>query len=155
MVRTWNIPMVLKRMLEILLVLSPLLLIALPFIFASLDQDTVRMHVSSDANNRWVTLAFIEICGVFCWVILLMLQKLLATIIRTSPFVSENVRHLKIISYMCAATAFVLIAKSFVDFSILTPVVAIIALLASLFCQTLAAVFDKAITLKDENDLTI
>jgi hypothetical protein len=153
--RTWNIPMVLKRMLETLLVLSPLLLIALPFIFASLDQDTVRMHVSSDANNRWVTLAFIEICGVFCWVILLMLQKLLATIIRTSPFVSDNVRHLKMISYMCAATAFVLVVKSFLDFSILTPVVAILALLASLFCQTLAAVFDKAITLKDENDLTI
>ena len=103
-------------------------------------------------GSRW---AFIEICGVFCWVIILMLQKLLATIIKTSPFVSDNVRHLKIISYMCAFTAFVLFVKSFVDFSILTPVVAIVALLASLFCQTLAAVFDKAITLKDENDLTI
>ena len=33
--------------------------------------------------------------------------------------------------------------------------VAVIALLASLFCQVLAAVFDKAIRIKNENDLTI
>ncbi|MBT7121499.1 MAG: DUF2975 domain-containing protein [Clostridia bacterium] len=49
----------------------------------------------------------------------------------------------------------VLIVKSFVDFSILTPVIAVLALLSSMFCQTLAAVFDKAIRLKAENDLTI
>jgi len=153
--RKWNIPMILKRMLEVLLVLSPLLMIALPFIFASLDQSTVNQHISSGANNRWLTFAFLEICGVFCWVILLMLQKLLATIIKTSPFVYDNVNYLKWISYSCAAAALVLIVKTFVDFSILTPVVAVLALLASLFCQTLAAVFDKAIKLKDENDLTI
>ena len=41
------------------------------------------------------------------------------------------------------------------DFTVLTPVVAVLAVLASLFCQTLAAVFDKAVRLKDENDLTI
>ena len=153
--RKWNIPIILQRMLETLLVLSLLLLIALPFVFAALDQDTVNQHVSSHAQNRWLTLAFFEICGVCCWFVLLMLQKLLRTIIKKSPFVCDNVRYLKWISYLCAAAAIVLIVKSFVDFSILTPVIAVLALLASLFCQTLAAVFDKAIKIKDENDLTI
>ena len=153
--RKWDIPIILQRMLEVLLVLSLLLMIALPFIFVSLDQDTVNKHISSHAQNRWLTLAFFEICGVCCWLILLMLQKLLRTIIKTSPFVYDNVRYLKWISYLCAAASLVLVIKSFVDFSVLTPVVAVLALLASFFCQTLAAVFDKAIKLKDENDLTI
>ena len=151
----WNIPLILKRMLEALLILSPLVMIALPFIFAPMQQDVVVNHVSSYAQNQWVTLAFLEVCGVFCWFILLFLQKLLSTVIKTSPFVFKNVRYLKYISYLCAAAAVVLIVKSFVDFSILTPVVAVLALLSSMFCQTLAAVFDKAIRLKAENDLTI
>ncbi|MDD5018598.1 MAG: DUF2975 domain-containing protein [Eubacteriales bacterium] len=151
----WNIPLILKRLLELMLILSPILLIALPFLLAPLEQDVVNTHISSYAQNRWVTLAFLEICGVFCWLILLFLQKLLSTTIKNSPFVYKNVYYLKYISYLCAVTAVVLIAKTFIDFSILTPVVAVISLLASLFCQTLAAVFDKAIRLKDENDLTI
>jgi len=151
----WNIPLILKRMLEVLLVVGPLLMIALPIIFSGLSQQDVNVHVSSHANNRWITMAFLEICGVFCWFILFFLRRLLKTVIKTSPFVYANVKYLKYISYYCAGSALFLIVKSVVDFSILTPVVAVVALLASLFCQVLAAVFDKAIRLKNENDLTI
>jgi hypothetical protein len=150
-----NIPLILKRTLEALLVISPLILIALPFLVAPMTQDTVVSHVSSAAQNRWVTLAFLEVCGAICWVILLFLQRLLSTVIKTSPFETINVRYLKYISYLCAGAAVVLIAKSIVDFSILTPVLAVLALLSGMFCQTLAAVFDKAIRIKEENDLTI
>lgn len=151
----WNIPLILKRMVEILLIISPLIMIALPFVFSGLADEFVNVHISSDAQNRWVTFAFLEVCGVFCWFILLLLQKLLKTVIKSSPFEYQNVTYLKNISYLCAAAAFVLIVKTFVDFSVLTPVLAVLSLLSSLFCQTLAAVFDKAIRLKDENDLTI
>ena len=151
----WNIPLILKRMLEALLILSPLVMIALPFLLAPISQDAVVTHVSSDSQNRWLTLAFLEVCGAVCWVILLFLQRLLTTVIKTSPFEIQNVKYLKYISYLCAGAAVVLIVKTFVDFSILTPVVAVLALLSSMFCQTMAAVFDKAIRLKAENDLTI
>ena len=151
----WNIPLILKRMIEFLLFVSPALLVALPLIVAPLEQSIVNEHISSYAQNRWITLAFIEACGVICWLILLMLQRLLTTVIRLSPFEYKNVKYLKYISYLCAAAALVLIGKTVFDFSILTPVVAVIAMLSSLFCQTLAAVFDKAIRLKNENDLTI
>jgi hypothetical protein len=151
----WNIPLILKRMLEVLLIISPLVMIALPFLLAPIEQDTVILHVSSGSQNRWITLTFLEICGALCWVILLFLQKLLTTVIKTSPFEIKNVKYLKYISYLCAGAAVVLIVKTFVDFSILTPVIAVLALLSSLFCQTLAAVFDKAICIKAENDFTI
>ncbi len=151
----WNIPLILKRMLEIVLFLSPVLMIVLPFIVAPLDQEYANSHLSGTAQELWITMMFIEICGIFCWFIALFLQRLLKTTITSSPFVYKNVCYLKYISYLCAAIALVLIIKTFVDFSILTPVLAVITMLASLFCQTLAVVFDKAIRLKDENDLTI
>jgi hypothetical protein len=140
-------------MLEIVLVLAPMLMIALPLLIAPhTDYDAI---FSGSAKNRWVTLIFLEACGVFCWLIVLLLRRLLGTVIKSSPFVYENVKCLKYISYLCAAAALVLIAKTFVDFSVMTPVIAILALLSSMFCQTLAMVFDKAVRIKDENDLTI
>lgn len=151
----WNIPLILKRMVELLLVVSPLIMIVLPIVFAGISQETVITHVSSYSLNRWVTLTFLEICGILCWFVLFLLQKFLKILIESSPFVYKNVSYLKYISYLCAGAALVLIVKTFVDFSILTPVVAVLALGSSLFCQIIAAAFDKAIRLKDENDLTI
>ena len=151
----WDIPLILKRMIEAVIVLAPLLMIALPVIIAPIEPAYVNTYISGSSQNAWVTLAFLEVCGALCWIILLLLQRMLTATIKDSPFVYQNVRYFKYISYLCALIALVLIVKTFVDFSILTPVVAVIAMLASLFCQTLAAVFDKAVRLKDENDLTI
>jgi len=149
-----NIPKVLLRILEALLILSPLLMIAMPFFFGFISQEVVVSEISR-VNSKLITLIFIEVCGVICWFALLFLQKLLSTVIKSTPFVYKNVRYLKYISYLFAAAGLILIVKSIIDFSILTPVVAVLALLASMFCQTLAAVFDKAIQIKEENDLTI
>lgn len=151
----WNIPRILQRMLEVLLIVSPVVILAMPFIFMYVDPEFVNRNIAGGAQDRWLAFIFIEICSVCCWFILLFLQKLLKTVNESSPFVYKNVLFLKYISYICAFTAFVLIVKTFVDFSVMTPVVAILGLLSCLFCQTLAWVFDKAIRLKDENDLTI
>ncbi len=145
----WNIPLILKRMIEVLLFLAPIFMVVLPFVFR-LDNPVVGKVFPS-----WVTLLFIELSGVFCWLILLMLRRLLTTVIESSPFVFGNVQCLKRISYFCAAIALLMLIKTFLDFSVMTPIVAILALLSSLFCQTLAMVFDKAVRIKDENDLTI
>lgn len=150
----WNIPLILKRMLEVVMVLGIALMIAVPFILAPMEHTHVS-EISGSSQNIWITIMFLEICGIFCWFILLFLHRLLKTVLESTPFVYKNVSYLKYISYLCAVIAFVLVIKTFADFSILTPVVAVIAMLASLFCQTLAAVFGKAVRLKDENDLTI
>ncbi len=151
----WNIPLILQRMLEITLVLGTVFIIALPFMTALLDERLVAGYFTGTSNDKWLSFALLEMCCICCWFILIFLRKLLKTVIKSSPFVYNNVLYLKYTSYVCAAAALVLIVKTLVDFTVLTPVVAILAVLASLFCQTLAAVFDKAIRLKDENDLTI
>jgi hypothetical protein len=151
----WDIPLILKRMLEVMLVLGIVFIIALPIIIIFMNQHIVDSFFSGAAQNKWLSFLFLELCSIFAWFILLCLQKLLKTVIIHSPFVYSNVLYLKYTSYLCAGAGLVLIVKTFADFTVLTPVVAVLAILASLFCQTLAAVFDKAIRLKDENDLTI
>jgi hypothetical protein len=140
-------------MLEALMVLGPAFMIVLPFIFRL--APVKEYFVSDIQTNPWVTFGFIEACGVCCWLILLLLRRLLNTVTKSSPFVFENVKTFKYISYVCAAAALLLLVKTFVDFSVMTPIIAILALLSSMFCQTLAMVFDKAVRIKDENDLTI
>ena len=151
----WNIPLILQRMLEITLILGTIFIIALPFMIALMDERLVAGYFTGTSNDKWLSFALLELCCICCWFILIFLRKLLKTVIKSSPFVYNNVLYLKYTSYVCAAAALVLIVKTLIDFTVLTPVVAILAVLASLFCQTLAAVFDKAIRLKDENDLTI
>ncbi len=151
----WNIPLILKRMLEITLVLGTIFIIALPIMTAMMKDSIINSYFTGASQNKWLSFALLELCCVCCWFILLFLQKLLKTVIESSPFVYKNVLYLKYTSYVCAAAFVLLVVKSLVDFTVLTPVVAVLAILASLFCQTLAAVFDKAIRLKDENDLTI
>ena len=150
----WNIPLVLKRMIECLLWPGGLLVIAMPFIWL-FGPQAVKDFFAGHTPTQWVTYVFLQISSIICWFMLFYLWWLLTTTIKFSPFVVDNVKYLKIISYNCAFAAIVLLVKTFVDFSAMTPVVAILALLSSLFCQTLAAVFDKAIRIKDENDLTI
>ena len=151
----WNIPLILQRLLEITLVLGTVFIVALPFMTALLDEKLVADYFTGTSNDKWLSFALLELCSICCWFILVFLRKLLKTVIVSSPFVYKNVLYLKYTSYLCAAAALVLAVKALFDFTVLTPVVAILAVLASLFCQTLAAVFDKAIRLKDENDLTI
>lgn len=151
----WNIPLILKRMLEVMLVLGFIFIIALPFITIYMETDIVINYFSGAAQSKWLSFVFLELCCICCWFIVLFLQKLLKTVIQSSPFEKCNVSYLKYTSYLCAAAGLVLIVKAVFDFTVLTPVVAVLAVLASFFCQTLAAVFDKAIRLKDENDLTI
>ena len=151
----WNIPLILQRLLEITLVLGTIFIIALPFMTALMDERIINGYFTGTSNDKWLSFALLEMCCLCCWFIIVFLRKLLKTVIKSSPFVFNNVLYLKYTSYVCAAAALVLVVKSLIDFTVLTPVVAVLAVLASLFCQTLAAVFDKAIRLKDENDLTI
>ena len=150
----WNIPLILKRMIECLLIPGALLVLAMPFIWM-FGPQTVKDFFAGHTLDQWVTFVFLQLSSILCWLILLFLWRLLSVVIISSPFVYKNVLYLKYISYLCALAALVLLVKTFVDFSAMTPVVAVLAILSSLFCQTLAAVFDKAIRLKNENDLTI
>ncbi len=96
-----------------------------------------------------------------CFLIVYNLIKIIFNIDK-DPFVIDNVRRLKIIGYLLLANAVIRLAEpihgSMQFLSIgnygLTPEKLVYFIIASV-CFVISDVFDKAIKIKDENDLTI
>lgn len=104
---------------------------------------------------------YIELCilfflsGVFAVLILLELRKMFRTVINDDCFTKENVRSLK---RMRTYSFTIALVTSFRLALYITPAVFVIILvffIAGLFSNVLSRVFDKAVTYKLENDLTI
>ena len=97
----------------------------------------------------------IMICGVAVLLILFELRKMMRTVIEDNCFVESNVKSL----YHMGTYAFVItIVKLLRCFVYLTPGAVVIAgvfFFAGLFSKVLARVFDRAVSYKQENDLTI
>ena len=81
------------------------------------------------------------------------LDRMLGNIRKGQPFISDNVKSLRIISYCCFAESLV-----FVYFSFLKPFALVIILAAAfigLILRVVKNVFEQAVALREENDFTI
>lgn len=116
-----------------------------------------------DAHSVVLTL-FLVFSGIQTAIILRQAQRVMATILRGTPFSMENAVSLKRASICCFLIAFVALAR--VLFSIffyhsLLPLASYNALfvplftMAGLLCLVMSALFRQAAELKAENDLTI
>lgn len=93
--------------------------------------------------------------GIFAILIIQQLRRMFLTVINDDCFVRENVIRLEKMSIYSFFIAVITACRLFIY---LTPAVLIIILvfvIAGLFSKVLAGVFDKAVTYKLENDLTI
>lgn len=93
--------------------------------------------------------------GVFALLIVQQLRRMIRTVIDDDCFIRENVVSLEKMSIYSFFIAVITACRLFIY---LTPAVLIIILvfvIAGLFSRVLAGVFDKAVTYKLENDLTI
>jgi len=143
----------LKVILEILLILGIVIIIALPFVFRQLPNDLFNTYFLS--NSYYFSLVFVEVCGVILWFLLNEIRKIFATLEEEEPFVQHNVLHLKRSAWLCFVLSVLFLFKTILDFSFLSPVMMISLFVACLFLRVLAAVFEKGIKVKSENDLTI
>lgn len=107
------------------------------------------------AKNYYSLCVIFFLSGIFALFIVQQLRKLFRTVIDGDCFIRENVKSLEkmsVYSFLIAALTFCRL------FLYLTPAVLIVILvfvIAGLFSKVLARVFDKAVTYKLENDLTI
>ncbi len=93
--------------------------------------------------------------GVFAVLIIRQLRKLFKSVLRDDCFIKENVKSL---DQMGTYSFFIAVITSLRLFLYLTPailIVILVFLIAGLFSKVLSKVFDKAVTYKLENDLTI
>lgn len=107
------------------------------------------------AENYYSLCVIFFLSGVFAILIIQQLRKMFTTVINNDCFVRENVASLE---RMSTYSFFIAVITACRLFLYQTPAVFIIILvfvIAGLFSKVLAGVFDKAVTYKQENDLTI
>ena len=107
------------------------------------------------AENYYSLCVIFFLSGIFAVLILQQLRRMFGTVLNDDCFVHENVTSLENMSIYSFFIAVITACRLFIY---LTPAVLIIILvfvIAGLFSKVLAGVFDKAVTYKQENDLTI
>ena len=107
------------------------------------------------ADNYYSLCVILFLSGIFAILIIQQLRKMFSTVINNDCFIRENVVSLERMSIYSFFIAVITACRLFIY---LTPAVLIIILvfvIAGLFSKVLAGVFDKAVTYKLENDLTI
>ena len=99
-----------------------------------------------------IVIAF-YLCSVFGWICLYRLWRLLGGLRRGQVFVPENVTHLRGVSWCCAAVALICLGAALCYLPFLF--VAAAAAFMALIVRIVKNVFQQAIAMKDELDLTI
>lgn len=100
------------------------------------------------------TIIFI-IAGVFALIILWNLRKMFRSVIEEDPFIQENVISLKVMGICSFAIAIMMAIRLFFIITPAALILVVVFLVAGLFSLVLSQVFDRAVTYKLENDLTI
>lgn len=106
-------------------------------------------------DNFYSLLVVFFLSGIFAVLIIRELRKMFGTVLADDCFVQENVKSLE---KMSIYSFFIAVTTACRLFIYVTPAVLIIILvfvIAGLFSKVLAQVFDKAVSYKMENDLTI
>lgn len=106
-------------------------------------------------ENIWELSLIFILSGVFAVLIIYELRKMFKSVLEDNCFIPENVVSLR---KMGTYSFFIAVITSCRLFLYLTPAVIVVILvfvIAGLFSKVLSQVFDKAVTYKQENDLTI
>lgn len=106
-------------------------------------------------ENYYSLCVIFFLSGIFAVLIVRELRKMFCSVLKDDCFIRENVVSL---DHMGTYSFFIAIITACRLFIYLTPAVLVIILvfvIAGLFSKVLARVFDKAVTYKLENDLTI
>lgn len=93
--------------------------------------------------------------GVLAVLIIGELRKMFRTVLEDNCFIRENVISLKRMGNYSFFIATVTVLRAFLYLTPAIGVVFLVFIIAGLFSKVLAQVFDKAVTYKLENDLTI
>ena len=139
-----------KYLLDFMFYAGIIVIITLPF--------SIRFYGNYNsyfAENYYSLCVILALSGIFALLIIRQLRKMFTTVINNDCFVRENVASLEKMSIYSFFIAVITACRLFIY---LTPAVLIIILvfvIAGLFSKVLAGVFDKAVTYKLENDLTI
>ena len=107
------------------------------------------------ADNYYSLCVIFFLSGIFAVLILQQLRRMFGTVLNDDCFVRENVASLEKMSIYSFFIAVITACRLFIYLTPAVLVIILVFVIAGLFSKVLAGVFDKAVTYKQENDLTI
>lgn len=107
------------------------------------------------ADNYYSLCVIFFLSGIFAVLILQQLRRMFGTVLNDDCFVHENVASLEKMSIYSFFIAVITACRLFIYLTPAVFVIILVFVIAGLFSKVLAGVFDKAVTYKQENDLTI
>ena len=107
----------------------------------------------AESDGEIVTIYFV--LGVLALALIWELRKMFKTVLAKACFVRGNGASLKHMSYYSGLLVLMSVVRSIVYTTVAMLVVILVFVIAGLFCQVLAQIFDEAINYKEENDLTV
>lgn len=139
----------------LLMAFAAVVLLSLPSITRWYIRLDITFYVLDGNKMYYYILIMLYIAGFCAIVVLNELRKIFKTCSLDNPFITQNVRSLRIIGIMSLVITLLFSTKIFIINSFFTMIVVFIFLLATLFCYVLAELFKSAIQYKAENELTI
>lgn len=120
----------------------------------------ISIRIYGHFNSRFVTYYFpllilFFLSGIFAVLILGELRKMFRSVLNDDCFVKENVTSLRKMGNFSFCIAAITACRLFLYLTPAVFVVLLVFMIAGLFSKVLSEVFDKAVTYKLENDLTI
>lgn len=107
------------------------------------------------ANNYIPLILLLSSSGVFAILIIYELRKMFCTVINDDCFIQANVISLRRMGTYSLIIALITAGRLFLYITPSVLIVILVFVIAGLFSKVLSQVFDKAVTYKLENDLTI
>lgn len=107
------------------------------------------------ANYQIPLIILFFLSGVFAVFIVGELRKMFQSVLRDNCFIKENVTSLRKMGNYSFCIAFFTCCRLFLYVTPAVFIVIVVFVIAGLFSKVLSEVFDKAVTYKLENDLTI
>ena len=107
------------------------------------------------AENYYSLCVIFFLSGIFAVLILQQLRRMFGTVLNDDCFVRENVASLEKMSIYSFFIAVITACRLFIYLTPAVFVIILVFVIAGLFSKVLAGVFNKAVTYKQENDLTI
>lgn len=114
--------------------------------------DTIS---NMEGESYCFLLALLYITGFLALLILHEMRKIFKALDNRNPFIKGNVKSLKHISIASFVISASYVVKIFFFNSFLTVIIAMVFIMAGLFTSVLSDVFNQAVVVKEENDLTI
>lgn len=139
-----------KLLLDIMLFAGAALTVSLPWSF----KLAARYYPNVENYYIFYVIIFM-VSGVGAVLIVAQLRAVFKTVLADDCFVPENVKALRRMGALGLCIAAVTALRIFIVFTPAALVVIIVFFLAALFSFVLAGVFDRAVSFKQENDLTV